>query len=113
MDKLDIGFFEELEGVLVNRKSKIVKAQDKLLKEKRIVDRKAGKKREPASKSELKLLSDQPLANPCSGCPYEPKVKLLQGIGDLSKAKLLVVMEKVNDLDILNRDLSKNDKFRK
>jgi uracil-DNA glycosylase family 4 len=105
IDQRDIGFFEEVEGVLAKQKPKTLSvAKGGKLKEKKV--------RVKASKSELQLLNDQPVANPCQGCPYESKVKLIPGAGDLSKAKLLVVTEKVTDNDILNRDLGKSDRYK-
>ena len=111
MDRLDIGFFEEeVEKIISNKKPTILgkygnkDSTTKLKKEKAPSTK---------SKAELKFLSDQPFGNPCEGCPFESKVKLIQGVGDLSKAKLLVITEKVTELDILNRDLGKSERYKK
>jgi len=107
MDKQDLGFFEEVEHVISNHKSKAVAGHyDQKLKE-------PAKDRKAKQTSELKLLIDEAVADPCSGCPYESKPKLLHGAGDITKAKLLVVVEKISELDLLSRDMKKNDRYKK
>lgn len=117
MDAKDIGFFTELQGVLANKRIPKLKApgskkaepkEPKAKKEKTV-----RQKREAKPKSLLNLLTLTGVANPCSGCPFEQKPKLIDGIGDLDKAKLLIVMEKVGVDDVYFRRLDNNPRYKK
>jgi uracil-DNA glycosylase family 4 len=112
----DLGFFEEVEQTISNKKpTTLARYTGRLLENTKLRKERTQTpaKSKSKSKSEIKFLSDSPVINPCDGCPYESKVKLLQGVGDIGKAKLLVITEKVTELDILNRSLSKNERYRK
>lgn len=113
MNRQDIGFFEELEGVLANKRV-AVRAQAKdPLKLKAAKEPKAGQKREPKSAGLIRLTALGQTTNPCAGCPNEPKAKLLVGAGDPETARLLVVCERVTELDLLNRSLVQNPRWLK
>lgn len=113
MNNKDVGFFEDLESLIGSRKpSTVSHSYDNVLRVKETSPKEAKSKKE-SSKSLLTLLSDRPTTNPCFGCPYESKRHLITGVGDLSKACLLVVIEKVTEVDIINGSMIKSDKYRK
>jgi len=115
MLKQDIGFFEELEGVLANKRVAVrAQAKDPLkLKEAKQPKQKGGEKRERKSAGLVRLTALGQTTNPCGGCPLEAKPKLLAGVGNPETARLLVVTDRVTDLDILNRTLVKNHRWLK
>lgn len=108
MLKADIGFFEELEGVLANKRQPTRASAKDPAKLKESKGRKAA-----APKSALNLLNLQANPNPCAGCPFESKPRVLVGGGSPETAKLLVITERITELDILNRSLAKNPRYLK
>lgn len=102
MDKRDIGFFEEIQGVLANKRQPVrgKKSEDKP---------KASKGKKQASELDLRTLSGT--LNPCIGCPNEGKQKLLNGVGDPQKAKLVVVTERVTESELINQGIQHGKRF--
>ena len=110
MEKHDIGFFEEVQGVLENQRKATRFGDDGYLNKAKIKKAK-GEKKEPKAKGgpkepkikALLALQSQALADPCKGCPMEAMPKQLIGIGDITKAKLLVISEKITEGDLLEK----------
>lgn len=107
----DLGFFEAVEQTISAKKPTTLGRYTGRALE--VTKLRKETQQHTKSKAEIKFLTDQPITNPCEGCPYESKPKLLKGVGDINKAKLLVITEKVTEIDILNRDLSKNERYKK
>ena len=115
MDAKDIGFFKELQGVLANKRVPKLKPKGLKLeaKPKQKKEKGLGVKREPKPKSYLDLLTLTGVPNPCSGCPFEPKPKLIDGVGDVDIAKLLIIMDKVTPEDLYARSMAFGWRYKK
>jgi uracil-DNA glycosylase len=107
----DLGFFEAVEQTISSKKpTTIGRYTGKALE---VTKLKKESAKHVKSKSEIKFLLDSPINNPCENCPYESKSKVIKGVGDIDKAKLLVITEKVTELDVLNRCLDKSERYKK
>ena len=118
MEKHDIGFFEEVQGVLENQRKATRFGNDGYLNKTK--ERKAkGEKKEPKAKGgpreakpkSLLSLQATSVANPCQGCPLEGRPKHVAGVGDITKAKLLVISEKITEGDLLEKTYRRLDQF--
>jgi len=113
LHKEDIGFFAEVQGVLENKRiaTRLGKTGSIAVnKEKKEKGAKTSKEKGEKIKALLPLTAE-PLANPCNGCPLEPKAKRMKGAGDLATAKLLVVVEKITEKDLVENTYAKYDQF--
>lgn len=105
MDKADIGFFEEISGVLENKRKPVRCGADGYLAKKgeARAKKKGGPKAPKEEKSKALVTLDlHAIADPCAGCPLEGASKRKEGIGDPTKAKLLVVFDRYTEMDILS-----------
>lgn len=110
----DDSFFPELKGILDARKQPKKPASYDPLSLKATKEPKQkgakGERKGPAPKALINTLVLSPSANPCAGCPFESKPKIPAVIGNLDKAKLMVVTERLTEQDMVTRGI-KNDRY--